>query len=264
MCLNLRILILSIVALTSAAFAQSSESANRRAETGSSRETPAAPVDPQAPGTSERYRRSGSSLLRAQQEFRLPATAGGPDARLADASFFAVPPPEPRVIRKHDLVTVIVREQSEFRSQGSTELEKKAELKAAIDEFIRLNVGNLELEPAIGAVKPKIDLSGESKFEGDGAINRRDSFTARVQAEVVDVKPNGNLVLQARTRLKTDDDEALFVLSGVIRAQDVSVDNTVLSTEVFDLELTKTHEGTVREATRRGWLPKLLDALNPF
>ncbi len=168
------------------------------------------------------------------------------------------------MIRKHDLITVIVREQSEFKSEGKTKLDKKAALQAQINEFIKLNFADLALEPIVGATKPKIDLTGSSKFDGTGSVDRKDSFIARVQAEVVDVKPNGNLVLQARTRTKTDDEAILFVLSGIVRAQDVGIDNTVLSTQMFDMDLTKEAEGTVREATRRGWLPKLLDAIRPF
>jgi hypothetical protein len=33
---------------------------------------------------------------------------------------------------------------------------------------------------------------------------------------------------------------------------------------MFDKDLTKSHKGAVRDTTKRGWIPKLLDVLNPF
>jgi len=254
-----------------AASLASAQQATRQADPTPDRDPPAVRPDPAAPGTTERYRQSGGSLLRSGGPVAtvVPQRPGGApasqaDRRLAEVSFYAVPSPEPREIRKHELVTVIVREQSEFKSTGSTELEKDARLTAALNEFVRLDLGKFGLEPAIGAVKPRVDLEANASFEGDGAVSRKDSVTARVQAEVVDIKPNGNLVLQARTRVKTDDETALFVLSGTCREEDVSLDNTVLSTQLYDLDLRKEHTGTVRNATRRGWLPRLLDAVNPF
>ena len=55
-----------------------------------------------------------------------------------------------------------------------------------------------------------------------------------------------------------------FILSGVCRVDDVTPDNTVLSTQMFDKSLAKTTTGAVRDTTRRGWLVKLLDSLSPF
>lgn len=229
----------------------------------------AQPQRPQPPGgdpmliaeqTADRVR-GGGSLLRAS----LAAPAETSQARLESVSFFAVPAPEPRTLRKHDLVTIIVREQASFTSEGETETEKQADLQARLDEFIKLKLNNWELEGGgVGAVPPSIRASASRDFEGEGTVDRRDSFTTRVTAEVVDVKPNGTLVLQARKRIKTDDEEQVLILTGICRAEDVLADNTVLSTQLHDLNLEKQHTGAVRDATKRGAVPKWLDALNPF
>ncbi|HEX5245021.1 MAG TPA: flagellar basal body L-ring protein FlgH [Tepidisphaeraceae bacterium] len=107
-------------------------------------------------------------------------------------------------------------------------------------------------------------MTGDRTFKGTGDVTRNDTFTARITAEVLDVKPNGTLVLQARKHIKTDEEEQLMVLTGTCRVEDVTADNTVLSTQLNDLDLQKNHKGDVREATRRGFLGKLLDFVNPF
>lgn len=257
--------------LAGSAVAQNTRTAQAAAEAQPPRDVPpTAPAEGAANDTTidtgDAYSRSGGSLMRASRGAEAPAGAGGSqvDPRIADISFFAVPPPPRRIIRQHDLITIIVKEQSEFKSEGTAELDKKADLAAAINQFIRLNLSNMELENTVGSVTPRVDLEGQMSFDGEGTAERKDSLSVRMQAEVVDVKPNGNLVLQARRRLKNDDEDRLFLVSGIVRVQDVTTDNTVLSTQMYDFDLVQENKGIVRSATRRGWLPRLLDALNPF
>jgi flagellar L-ring protein precursor FlgH len=206
-------------------------------------------------------RRHGSSLLKATMNAR----SDPGQARLADVSFAAVPEPIPRTLRKHDQVTIIVREESEFRSRGSTELKKEAEFEARLEEFIRLKIRNAEIEGgALGAAPPAIRASGPRDFTGEGQVDRSDRFTTRVQAEVLDVKPNGTLVLQARSRVKTDDEERFFILTGTCRVEDVSADNTILSSQLYDKNLEQKNKGSIRNTTKRGWLGNLLDVITPF
>jgi flagellar L-ring protein precursor FlgH len=221
------------------------------------------PQQPPPPTPAEAYQRSGGSLLRAT----LASQPEAAQAPLASVSFLAVPEPEPRVIKKHDLVTIIVREESSFISDGATDFKKEAEFEARLEEFIKIDALLRDLQLKGGGVTdpvPAIKMAGTRDFNGEGSVDRTDKLTLRVTAEVVDVKPNGTLVLQARQRIKTDEEEQTFILSGVCRAADVSADNTVLSSQMFDKDITKSHKGTVREATRRGWLSKLLDAVSPF
>jgi flagellar L-ring protein precursor FlgH len=215
----------------------------------------------QTTSVAEGMRKNGGSLFRAS----LQAQPEPGQATLRDVSFYSVPDPEPRVLKKHDLVTVIVREESAFKSKGTTDVKRQSELEAKIEEFIKLDLRNFELQGgAIGPVPPSIKADASRGFKGEGSVDRSDSLTARIAVEVVDVKPNGTLVLQGSKRIKTDDEEQQFILTGVCRAADVSADNTVLSTNLYDLSLEKKHKGAVRDASKRGWVTKLLDALNPF
>ena len=214
-----------------------------------------------AQDTGAAMRRNGSSLLKATMSVRQDRA----QARLADVSFGAVPEPQPRVLRKHDQITIIVREESAFSTKGRSELKKEAEFEARLEEFINLKIRNAEIEGGgVSGPIPAVRATGKRDFKGEGTVDRSDSFTTRVQAEVVDVKPNGTLVLQARSHIKTDDEERYFVLSGSCRVEDVNADNTILSTQLFDKDLRHSSKGTVRESTKRGWLSHLLDAVSPF
>jgi flagellar L-ring protein precursor FlgH len=203
---------------------------------------------------------AGGSMLRA--------TVSNPvdpaNATLTAVSFFSVPEAKPRTIKKHDLVTIIVDENSQYSSNGSTAMQKEADFDAKVTAMVRLSLQNLALSENSVNTNPEIGTTGTRDFTGTGAVNRSDTMTTRLTAEVLDVKPNGTLVLQARQHIKTDDEEQTMILSGTCRVEDVLPDNTVLSTQMFDKDVTNSNKGAVRDATKRGWVPKLLDVVNPF
>jgi flagellar L-ring protein precursor FlgH len=203
---------------------------------------------------------SGGSMLRATVSTPVDPSS----ATLNAVSFFSVPEAKPRTIKKHDLVTIIVDENSQYSSNGTTDLQKEADFDAKVTAMVRLSLSKLDLSENSVNTNPEIGTTGTRDFNGSGTVNRADTMTTRLTAEVLDVKPNGTLVLQARQHIKTDDEEQTMILSGTCRVEDVTPDNTVLSTQIFDKDVSNTNKGAVRDATKRGWVPKLLDVINPF
>lgn len=191
--------------------------------------------------------------------------------QLADVSYTAVFLPPPREYQVHDLVTVIIRENSTASSDGSLETEKDTTIKGAVNAFPSLNLYDL-----ISAKKlttsdrdsrtpfPEVDLTFSKEFEGEGAYERQDTMTTRLTARVVDVKPNGTLALEARTFIKNDEEEVTITVTGYARPTDVTIANTVLSTQMFDLRVAKTHEGEIRKAQKKGLFTKILDTIFNF
>ena len=107
----------------------------------------------------------------------------------------------------------------------------------------------------------RVGVELDSEWEGEGEYSREESMTGRITARVIDVKPNGTLVLEARQSMIHDKEELMIVLTGTCRAADVSIDNTVLSTELYDLYLDKQHKGELKKSTKKGFLPTILDAI---
>jgi flagellar L-ring protein precursor FlgH len=204
----------------------------------------------------------GGSILKSQL---MHGRDEDPDrVRYSDLSILAVPLQKPRVLKKHDLITIIVREESQSSSSGTTDLKKNADLAMQVDSYVRLNLSKMALEAKYPT--PPYQIKGEFNrdFKGEAQVDRTDTFTARIGAEVVDVKPNGTLVIQARKHIKADEEEQDFILTGVCRAEDVGPDNTVLSNTLHDLDVKKSTRGAARDTQKRGWIPRILDLVNPF
>lgn len=186
---------------------------------------------------------------------------------VATTSLTAVRMPEPKVVAMHDLVTIVVRESVEADSSSSLETKRKFDQKAEISDIPRLRLMN-EFMGLLSATdltdKPKLGVSAKSDFKGEGDYNRRDSLTTRITGRVVDVKPNGTVVIEARKFIKSDKESLTMILTGTARVRDISVDNTILSTQIYDLHLEKTHTGELRNASKKGVFTKVLEKVFNF
>jgi flagellar L-ring protein precursor FlgH len=177
--------------------------------------------------------------------------------RLEATSLIAFAPEKPRVFKEHDLVQIVVRETTRIASFQGLETEKEYGLVGGVEYFPGLNDENL-------LNYTEVELVGEKEFEGEGEYAREDDLTTRLTAEVVDILPNGNLVLEAKTRIKTDEEEMFTQLTGTCRPDDVTAANTILSNQIFNLQIEKMHYGQVKDAANKGILARILDAVFAF
>jgi len=187
---------------------------------------------------------------------------------LRNWSLFAVATPEPRTIQAHDLVQIIVRETSRAKSKHELDAEKSWSLDGSIDSFPAFMLPDL-LELQLRNSDPDnfpIDLgvNFDKEFEGEGEYKREDDLTARLTAEVIEVQPNGNLVLEARTSIRNDEELLTIKVTGICRQDDVTALNTILSNQIHDLRIDKTHTGELKKANEKGIIAKVLDAIFAF
>ncbi len=185
---------------------------------------------------------------------------------IASNSFLAVQIPEPRQYAENDLVTIVIRESFKTDLKASLETEKDLKLEGEITDFIDLDkLLSLIVQPDDFAEgKPKVGVDLTNEWEGEGDYSRSESMTGRLTARVADVKPNGTLVIEAKQTIIHDREELAIVLTGTCRAADITIDNTVLSTELYDLHLNKQHKGELKKSTRKGFLTKFFEALFDF
>jgi flagellar L-ring protein FlgH len=181
-------------------------------------------------------------------------------------SLFAVVPTKPKVWAKHDLIEIIINKSSLQKFEQTTDLKKNQTLNAQLTRFpsIKSLIEDATLEEGLGSVKPGVGFSNTSNHKGEGKFNRRDQITARVSASVIDVKPNGNLVLEARETVQTDRETSTLVITGTCRSDDITRSNTVLSAQLANMTLRIEHEGDVKDASDKGFIPRMFDAIFNF
>lgn len=200
-------------------------------------------------------------------EDNTPAPIVGEPSPLSPAiaanSFYAVDIPEPRQYAENDLITVIIRESFKTDLKASLETQKDMKIDGEVTNFIDLD------KLLEGIIQPEVFSNGnpgvgadfKKDWDGEGDYSRSESMTGRMTARIIDVKPNGTLVIEARQTMIHDKEELTIVLTGTCRAADITVDNTILSTELYDLHLDKQHKGELRKSTKKGFITRFFDAL---
>lgn len=205
--------------------------------------------------------RTNGSLFRAENYSLTESTP----QTVQTASYYNVPEPKPKLLKKHDLVTIVIRENSAYESNGTTDLNRASDMDALIDSYVTLGFNpGPSLNEHVPTTPIEAKGSGTRNFQGAGDVQRTDTFTGRITAEVVDVKPNGTLILEATENIKTDDENQRVTLMGTCRVEDITADNTVLSNQLYNLSLDKQHRGGVKDSTKRGLIHRLLDFINIF
>jgi flagellar L-ring protein precursor FlgH len=202
-----------------------------------------------------------SLFLRSVSE---PAAIGN-QQELRATSMYLVEPPEPREFKVHDIIYIIINENSIARSQQSLESTKvnqaRNRLNGVIDPFKLLE---LRLEGSSVDNLALLDMQVQNLYQGEGEYDRNDQIIARIAAEVIDVKPNGNIVLQAKKSVQTDDETKSIVLSGVARQADITLENTLLSSQIADMRLDMQHEGDLPKSAKKGIVTRALETLFAF
>jgi len=194
-----------------------------------------------------------------------PQDESRPGTRAIEAmSLIAIPRVPPRKFKVEDLITIIVRQQKKYEAEAKLDTEKKWDIDGKLSEWFRFYPRNRLGSDKLSNGEPGFKFAFNNKYETDGENEREDKFITRIQATVIDVKPNGNLVLEATQTEKHDEEEIEITLTGVCRSEDVTPDNSILSTQVARMVLIERNSGAVRDATKRGWIPRILDWARPF
>jgi len=160
--------------------------------------------------------------------------------------------------RVGDILTVVVSESTAQSSTQSKKTNSGSSVDSAVDQF--LFPSSLTHKGSLPAIK----FSGSNDFSGGGEVNNSQNISGRAAVLVTEVLPNGNLVIEGVRRLTFSGETQHVVLHGMVRPDDISSSNTVVSSSVANARLEFITEGELTVASKKGWLTKLYETLRPF
>lgn len=174
--------------------------------------------------------------------------------------------------RVNDLVTILISESTSAQKKASTSTSRESSSDYGLDTFFGMNTDfNIHNLPLIkgfykagNVFTPNVSGSATSDFKGDGDTARTGKITGTITAKVVEVLPNGNLVVESRKEIFVNNEKEILVLKGIIRPDDISPNNTILSQYVADAQIFLVGEGTIGDKQSQGWLVRFLDKIWPF
>jgi flagellar L-ring protein precursor FlgH len=148
-------------------------------------------------------------------------------------------------------------------SDGEIDRKKKANGSMTLSDWIGLDGWAIRPDPQ-SAGDPTVAGKMENKYKAESELETRESLKLTIACSVVDIRPNGLLVLEGHRSIHVNSEQWEVSLGGMVRAEDILPNNTVPSEKVADMRLDKREAGHIRDGYRRGWFQKWLDKYQLF
>lgn len=167
-----------------------------------------------------------------------------------------------------DTITIVLEERTQASKDAKTETSKDNTVGIANPTLLgaELKFDTPLLPHADGRSSTLgTSLSSAQEFKGEGSSSQGNSLSGNITVTVIDVLPNGNLMVRGEKWLTLNQGDEYIQISGIVRPVDVRADNTVLSGQVADARITYSGEGFVADSNKMGWLGRFFaSAIWPF
>lgn len=150
--------------------------------------------------------------------------------------------------RVGDTITILIQEVSSATAHANTDTDKSVDLGLGLDYT---NSNN-----AIDRNSANLDLSRE--FNGGATIQRTGRLLGRVSVNVVEILPNGEFLIKGEQKIEYNEEKQFIYLEGKVRPEDISAENTVLSSRLSDSKITYVGDGLLGEEQKPGFIFQLL------
>jgi flagellar L-ring protein precursor FlgH len=163
-----------------------------------------------------------------------------------------------RAMRPHDLVSVVVSENLAASTDGTVKNSRASNANSSISAlFGALHAGN--------ALQNLINQTSSSGLNAQGTSATNSSLSTTFGGQVIEVLPNGMLVIEAARQVEFSQQTQTIILHGLVRPEDISQQNQVLSTAISSLELEVRGKGIINDYTyRQNALVRLLQKILIF
>ena len=160
-----------------------------------------------------------------------------------------------KAFRIGDVLSVTLMESTNASKSAETSTDKGDEIDIGASAIFgsggpTIN-GNLALSNSINS---------EREFSGSGDSAQSNSLNGEIAVTVVDVLPSGNLVVRGEKIIGLNQGSEFIRISGIVRPQDVSTDNIVVSSKIANSRIFYGGGGVIAESNTRGWLSRFFDS----
>ena len=159
-----------------------------------------------------------------------------------------------------DVLTITISEESTTENKATRTLSKKTVRSQNFN-------GQVSLEHILPEL-PEINLGTGTTYNNtlDGKADYKDEreFTDSISVIIIDIMPNGNLVISGTRDRNIADDIQTIEVSGIVRPSDIAFDNTIKSEQVANFSIITRNKGVGAQYTRPNWLGRIFDVIWPF
>jgi len=156
--------------------------------------------------------------------------------------------------RVGDIITVELQESTDASKQADTTISKSDSVDMATPQIFGRDM-------SVGGNPLSASAKADRSFGGKGTSDQKNALTGTITAIVVAVEGNGNLVIRGRKKITINSGDEFVTISGIVRPDDVSSDNTVSSTRVANAQISYTGNGQLADSNKMGWLARFFNSV---
>lgn len=166
-----------------------------------------------------------------------------------------------------DILTVMIDIQDKAELDNETERERTSSEDSGVTALMGLEADPQKYIPFLpDEFDPTnmIEAGSTSSSSGSGTIDREEKIELKLAALVTQVLPNGNMVIQGRQEVRVNFEKRVLELAGVIRPQDIGVDNTIAYEKIAEARISYGGKGQVTDMQQPRYGQQVFDVLMPF
>jgi flagellar L-ring protein precursor FlgH len=168
-----------------------------------------------------------------------------------------------RACRPGDILTVMVSINDSANMNNATKKERSSQNKSALSKLAGSETGLHKYFPGI-TPSSVFDTNSTPSHSGKGTINRAEQINLEVAAMVVQLLPNGNLVIKGEQEILVNSELRKLHVSGIISKADIEPGNIVNSRRISQARIYYGGEGEINDVQQDKWGNKLIEAIMPF
>lgn len=163
-----------------------------------------------------------------------------------------------------DIITVLIDVKDKAQLDNESKRSRASSENAAMDKLLGLEGSLKRVLPETIDPTNLVQADADSSHTGKGSVDREEKITLKMAAIVTQKLPNGNMVLHGRQEIAVNFEKRILGLDGVIRPEDISVDNTISYEKIAEARITYGGEGQISDVQQPRYGQQLYDVLFPF
>ncbi len=163
-----------------------------------------------------------------------------------------------------DIMTIVVEIDDEAEIQNSITANRSNQDQFSVNDLFGLPEWANGVLPGGATVSPAVDLERSRTASGDGSISRQEKITLRLAARVIDVLPNGHLVVAGTQEISVNYEARQLQVSGIVRPEDISRQNTITYDKIAEARIAYGGRGQITRTVAPKAGSRVLDKVIPF
>lgn len=168
--------------------------------------------------------------------------------------------------RVGDVITIMLDERTVSSKSSGVAIDKE------FDVDLRENGNNTYFGrdtakdlPVVGNATIPLNAAQSRAFSGDSSADQSNRLEGNISVTIMKILPNGNLIVKGEKWLTLNRGDEYIRISGMIRKEDVTLQNTVSSTKLANARISYSGTGELADSQKIGWLGRFFNSvLWPF